>query len=516
MKKWIKAICSVVAGIFLISSVGMTDTYSASYNASVDINTTYQTLEGFGAAIAWYDTWLTNHPNKTEIYKVLFADSGLDILRLRNQYQHSSDDSTADAEIFKTGKQLNPSLKLLLCSWSPPSALKKNGTMNGGTLAKDSSGFVYSQFADYWYNSLNAYAAKGLVPDYISIQNEPDYENTGWETCIFRPTEDSNYPSYAKALDAVYSKIQSLSNKPKILAAEAAGIGNNLVQNYANAMDLSKVYGIAHHLYSGGDGNNPDSFNSIFRTIAATYPNKPIFQTEYDYGTAFTTASLIHNSLVEEGASGYFFWDLIWTNDQRPLVHLEDPSNKSGWSTTKGYSISDFYYTIQHYAKFTDPGYKRVAATCTSSDIKISAFASPDSKKLTVILINNGSSESTINLNLNGFSSNSSEVYCTAGNDKFASKGSLSGDSVTLPSKSIVTIALDGSGGNTIIKGDLNYDGDVDALDLALFKKYLLGIITVPSTPSPKLVLDLNNDNDIDALDFSLLKQYLLGIIDTF
>ncbi|MHB8061889.1 MAG: dockerin type I domain-containing protein [Ruminiclostridium sp.] len=517
MKKKITKLTSLmIIGTLLISLISIPDTYSASYNASVNINTTYQTLEGFGAAIAWYDGWVTSHPNKTELYKVMFADSGLDILRLRNQYQHSQDDSSIDAEIFKAGKQLNPSLKLLLCSWSPPSDLKRNGTMNGGTLAKDSNGFVYSKFADYWYNSLTAYAAKGLVPDYISIQNEPDYENTGWETCIFKPTEDSNYPSYGKALDAVYSRINSLSNKPKILAAEAAGIDSNLVQNYANAMDLSKVYGIAHHLYNGGDANNPDSFNSIFRSIAAAYPNKPRFQTEYDYGTAFTTAQLINNSFVEEGVSGYFFWDLIWTNDQRPLIHLDDPNNQSGWSNPKGYSITDFYYTIQHYAKFTDPGYKRVEASCASSDIKITAFASPDSKKLTMILINKGSSESTINLNLNGYSANSSAVYRTVGNEKFASKGSLSGNSVTLPAQSVVTVALDGSSGSEIKKGDLNSDGNVDALDIALYKQYLLGIITDTSIPNYKYVLDLNNDNSIDSLDFAVLKQYLLGKISEF
>jgi glucuronoarabinoxylan endo-1,4-beta-xylanase len=516
MKMMMKLTSLVLTGVLLVSSIGIQDTYSASYNASININTTYQTLEGFGAAIAWYDGWVTSHPNKTELYKVMFTDSGLDILRLRNQYQHAQDESSTDAEIFKAGKQLNPALKLLLCSWSPPSTLKKNGTMNGGTLIKDGNGFVYSQFADYWYNSLNAYAAKGLVPDYISIQNEPDYENTGWETCIFKPTEDSNYPSYGKALDAVYSRLQPLANKPKILAAEAAGIGSNLVQNYANAMDLSKIYGIAHHLYNGGDANSPDSFNSIFKAIATAYPNKPRFQTEFDYGTAFTTAQLINNAFVEEGVSGYFFWDFIWPTGQRPLIELDDPANQSGWSNPKGYSKTDFYYTIQHYAKFTDPGYKRVAATCAASDVKISAFVSPDNKKLTMILINKGSSESTINLNLNGYTANSSAIYRTAGNEKFASVGSLSGNSVNLPAQSVVTIALDGSSGSEIKKGDLNDDKNIDALDIAIYKQYLLGIITEATIPNYKEVLDLNNDSSFDALDFSLLKQFLLGKIDKF
>jgi len=417
---------------------------AANYNVSVDINTKYQTLEGFGAAIAWYNNWVTGHPNKNELYNVLFYDLGLDILRLRNQYRNNNNFAYDDAEIVKMAKILNPNLKVFLASWSPPENLKRDGVMNGGTLKKENGSFVYDKFADYWYNSLIAYKEKGIVPDYISIQNEPDYEDQNWETCIFKPTEDQNYPSYGKALDAVYNKIKSLPDMPKILAPEAAGIGFNTVQNYTNNMDLSKVYGIAHHLYNGGDGSNPDSFNSIFKTLAETYPDKPLFQTEYDYGTPFTTAQLIYNSLVIEGVSAYFYWDLIWENSQRPLVFIENPFTPNSWTTQKGYILSDFYYTIQQYAKFTDPGFKRVEANCNSNDVKVTAFVSPDESKLTMIFINTASAQNTVSLDLNGFSFNKSVIYRTLenGNEKFAPAGSLTGNTVTLAARSIVTVAL--------------------------------------------------------------------------
>jgi hypothetical protein len=61
-----------------------------------------------------------------------------------------------------------------------------------GTLVKSGSAFAYTQFADWWARSLAAYAGMGVVPDYISIQNEPDYYNVGWETCLFDATEGTN------------------------------------------------------------------------------------------------------------------------------------------------------------------------------------------------------------------------------------------------------------------------------------------------------------------------------------
>ncbi|PYG88241.1 lysophospholipase L1-like esterase [Ruminiclostridium sufflavum DSM 19573] len=61
----------------------------------------------------------------------------------------------------------------------------------------------------------------------------------------------------------------------------------------------------------------------------------------------------------------------------------------------------------------------------------------------------------------------------------------------------------------TIVYGDCNSDGSIDALDFALFKQYLIN-------PGQAFngSMDLNLDNAIDAVDFAIMKKYLLGIID--
>ncbi|HEX2926445.1 MAG TPA: carbohydrate-binding protein [Ruminiclostridium sp.] len=60
--------------------------------------------------------------------------------------------------------------------------------------------------------------------------------------------------------------------------------------------------------------------------------------------------------------------------------------------------------------------------------------------------------------------------------------------------------------------GDINNDGQIDAIDLQLLKKYLLGSGTIENTK----LADLDANGDVNALDFSLLKQYLLGSITKF
>ncbi|HEX2926446.1 MAG TPA: family 43 glycosylhydrolase [Ruminiclostridium sp.] len=56
--------------------------------------------------------------------------------------------------------------------------------------------------------------------------------------------------------------------------------------------------------------------------------------------------------------------------------------------------------------------------------------------------------------------------------------------------------------------GDVNADGQIDAIDLQLLKKYLLGSGTIEN----KQAADLDSNGDINAIDFSLLKKYLLGL----
>ncbi len=63
------------------------------------------------------------------------------------------------------------------------------------------------------------------------------------------------------------------------------------------------------------------------------------------------------------------------------------------------------------------------------------------------------------------------------------------------------------------IFGDVNEDNNIDALDLAAIKRYLLtqGDLLINTERA-----DVNGDGSIDALDYALIKQYLLKIIGYF
>jgi hypothetical protein len=64
--------------------------------------------------------------------------------------------------------------------------------------------------------------------------------------------------------------------------------------------------------------------------------------------------------------------------------------------------------------------------------------------------------------------------------------------------------------------GDVNGDDAVDALDFALMKSYLIGIIKDFPVENGIEAADVNSDSEFDALDLAAMKQYLLGIIKQF
>lgn len=384
---------------------------AAEPSLTIDDSQRHQVLEGFGAAIAWHIDTLVEHPSKGAIYSLIFRELGLDILRFRNRFERSEEpyDLSQEREIFDAATaSLGRRPQLLLTSWSPPAGLKNNGhedctgfTENAAdcTLAKTPSGeFVYEAFADWWERSLDEYRDRGLEPDFVSIQNEPRFTGA-WEGCRFQPTEESSagespkLPGYDRALEAVHAAFEARGGGPALLGPETLGVDGDRTQSYLDAAETSLLAGVAHHLYSMRDGTwdwrdpGPDSYVAGMQRVRVSAGELPVFVTEFNTDEdgfiegGFETAWLIHNSLVRGGAVAWLYWDLVWS--QSGLVSLTDPGGG------EPYRVRDQYYSLRHYARFTDPGYQRVEVSVERTGLaRASAFVSPEGDRLVVVLLN--------------------------------------------------------------------------------------------------------------------------------
>ncbi len=491
----------------------------------VDVNTVYQQLEGFGASGAWYEGWLTAHPKRNEIYDVLFKQLGLDIYRIRNTYGTSSSYITTSVEIIKAAESsLGHPIKVMISSWSPPANLKSNGSTVGGTLAQyPNGGYKYSEFAQWWADSITDYSNRGVDIEYINMQNEPDYE-ASWDSCLFTPTETTSSAGYNLAFEALYDELSGMASCPKLLAPEACG--TNRSASYIKALiDDSHAYGWAHHLYAGGRHDNPDGYIPTMAHFAAQYGDRPLLQTEFAKGEsepltftdAMNLALLMHNSLTVEGVSAYLYWELFWT-EPKGLVSLDNP-----WQNNPSYTINHTYYAFKQYSAFTDPGWHRVEASTDSAGLRISAFKSPDGNELSIVIINVSDIDINLALSLGDFSPISSEVYRTSETEHTAYIGTFDASkSLMLPTQTITTISLTGSSppencaevhaAGFGLASDVNSDCYVNYKDLELIADCWL--ITDRVEFSECQGADLDMLGDINLIDFAMFAEQWLQCND--
>jgi glucuronoarabinoxylan endo-1,4-beta-xylanase len=430
----------------------------SSVEVSVDLETRHQALVGFGASVAYGEGQITGHPQQAELYQAIFAELGLDVLRFRNRFAHVGDDDlTTAGELVAAGSaSLGRPLGVFLSSWSPPPALKQNGALlcSGNvqtcTLSKTPAGaFDYAGLADHWLGSLAAYAKVGLVPDYVGIQNNPNWVPSSAETleaCRFLPVEGTisvpgglkvTYPGLAEAQTATLNAFATLPSRPKLLAPESSDFDS--VADYLPSLDPSKTDALAHQLY----GVNPAAVDLEALAAMGKLVNqygRPVFITEMQ-ADGFGTALMIHYATVVEGAAAYLQAALTGsvsgplTNSQALL----------GIDLAK-FKRQDPYHAMRHFAAHTDPGWTRIeAATANAnSGLLVSAWLSPSGQDLTLVLLNARSIELSAQLVLPGdWSTSEVRRSVFGGSERFAALGALPSQRVLrIPPDSVVTVAL--------------------------------------------------------------------------
>jgi glucuronoarabinoxylan endo-1,4-beta-xylanase len=446
----------------------ITITATATFNFSI----ANQSIAGFGGAEAFYANYLDSHPYESEINTALFdpvQGLGLTFLRVQNLYYqyNGSNATTFDPDTPLVVKAANAAhgtpLTLLMSSWSPPASIKSNSNVNnGGTLNTVNGGYNYPGFAQFWYDSLNAYAALGVSPAYISIQNEPDFTAT-YASCRFNPTEApygnpaTNYAGYGLAFDSVYKKLQTLSSPPKMVGPETFSATDFL--DMAAQIPTSEVSAYVHHLYNvSSTSTNPDSGLASLTALNASYPSALKFQTEYYASPGINNAWDIHNALTVANDNAYFYWGLTWpstlsngqASDQQGLLYIDNPFNSpSSWSFPHGWSYNDAYYAFKHFSYFIRPGYIRYNASINNADERVSVYQSTD-KTTTVVVVMNLSASATdgLSLSLANIPYTNSTVYRStfstpiATGERWANLGEYSLNGISLPPESVATIVF--------------------------------------------------------------------------
>lgn len=420
----------------------------------IDPSVTYQEMIGFGGSLTWYADRIITSPQKTQICQLLFEDLGTDIIRFKNNYYPMGYPAVKSTDVMENtsiknlytitndlstiARQYNPGMQFMVSSWTPPSALKSNDNLREGTLKKENGVFMYEAFADYWNDVLDNLP---FNPDYISIQNEPGWITPDWETCEWRPTETTDFPGFVNAFDAVWNKIGSRANPPKMLGPEAENIGHspklggNTFGLFSTPLkDKPHLAAYAYHTYNYSASTLIAQTKADLNMIRDSYGNKPCIMTEYSNFTWLNTAWFIIQNLNEANASGYLYWLMAWSDtNSDSMIRL---------TSSGSYTLTPFYYVMKHFSREIDRGYVRV--NVLSPFIPASAFIDPSGKKITVVAVNPTDEAANYNFEVTGRSVKSIRAAQTDAVSNYKDIAPVTSDHyLILKPKSVTTVVLE-------------------------------------------------------------------------
>jgi autotransporter-associated beta strand protein len=366
--------------------------------------TTYQTIYGFGGNFCQGDQKLLSSYN---LYPQVFSPNGLNFsfIRLSTSYEVTNANfagyDAANLAVTTNFRAMQPNGYITLSQWSPPENLKSTASVYGGTLAKVGGQYVYTNFATWWTRVLRYYQTNAALPDYVSIQNEPDFASGGTSYqyqagSYLNSTEISTKAGYPQALAAVRNAFSAAGlGAQKILGPDTTAIGGSTVSTYLANAAPATVDAIGHHLYGDAPAT---SGTSKLSTLNSQYPYSamPKFMTEgnpFDDQETYSPtnqpdwmhlAVTIHNYMTIENANGYLVWNVMYAT----IGYWNGLPN--GTQT---------YYPLGHFSKFIRPNDWRAQAASSDPNILVSLYRHTNSNpavsdQLVLVMINKGSNYS--------------------------------------------------------------------------------------------------------------------------
>lgn len=292
--------------------------------------------------------------------------------------------STARMEeyVFPTVRQalaINPDLKVMASPWSAPGWMKTTGSMIQGQLKPE----FYPAYADYFRRYIESARAKGVPTDYLSIQNEPDFEPDSYPGMRWAPQDRATFIGAHLG-----PRLRDAGISTRILEWDHNwDLPQQPLTALADARARPFIAGVAWHCYAGEV--------TAQSQVRDAWPDKDVFFTECsggqwaaDFGDSFSwTMKTLIIGATEHWARGVLMWNLALDENYGP--HAGGCGDCRGVvridSRTGEVDRNQEYYAFGHASRFVRPGARRVA-TLEPDGLAAVAFVNPNGQRVLIAL----------------------------------------------------------------------------------------------------------------------------------
>ena len=370
----------------------------------------FQTMQGFGgafteaAAVTWQRLGAAQREQLLRDYFDRDAGHGYTLCRVHmnscdfalGTYAHVETPGDVDLTSFNIERDRQALLpfiqaalrmagrpvQLLVSPWSPPAWMKSNGQMNQG-------GRLLPQYAQAWARCfvrfIQAYEAEGVPVWGVSVQNEPAATQR-WDSCLYSAEEERDFvrdhlgPELANAgLGRI--KIVIWDHNRDVMVERASVV-------FSDAEAAKYVWGTGFHWY----GEN--HFDHV-QLVHDAWPDKQLLFTEgcqeggphtgeWELGERYGR-SMIND--INRWTVGWIDWNLLLDETGGPN-HVGNLCSAPVLADTAGDALlhQSSYWTIGHFARFVQPGARRVLCAASKQDLEATAFVNPDGSTATIVM----------------------------------------------------------------------------------------------------------------------------------
>lgn len=378
----------------------------------IQTSQTKQDILGFGAAFTDASCYLINQlpvPARARLMNDFFTASGLNFNVCRtcigsSDYSRNvySFDESAEPDptlthfsidhdkayilpVLREARQTNPDLFLFSSPWSPPSWMKANRSMLGGSMRTK----YFASYAQYFLKFLKAYEGAGVKINAVTIQNELDTDQDGsMPACLWGQEYEIDFvkqhlgPAFQKA--GQDTLIWILDHNYNLWGRAIDELEDRDVWKY--------VDGVAWHGYVG----EPTAMSRV----QEAFPDKHMYWTEggpdyreSDYLTDWAKWAAAYTGILRNWACCIVGWNLALDEKGKPNI---GPFSCGGLvtiqSSTQETSRSGQYWGFAHFSKLVKRGAKVLGSEGEGEGIAHIAFRNPDGQHV-MVLTNTGKAQ---------------------------------------------------------------------------------------------------------------------------
>jgi hypothetical protein len=450
----------------------------AQYTATVDLNTRYQTFEGWGTSLAWWANVVGGYPDTyRNDYVSKFFDPvnglGLNVVRYNIGGGENPVYLPPNSPVylpFRTrvpGFEASPGIydwtqdanqRLILqqalqqganiaeaFSNSPPYWMTNSGSVTGGVGGANNLNPSYtSEFADYLTTVVQHYHdAWGIIFRTLEPFNEPNagywHFGNGQEGCDFDPATQN---TVAKAVGA--SLVSKGMNYTTLSTSDETSINIAVATlGYMDATALGYMSQINTHSYGGSERTQ--------LLAAATADQKRLWLSEYGDGdaTGLTTAAQILKDVNIMQAKSWVYWQAVDSATGWGFFN-----NALNGTANYSYQVNKKYYVMGNFTRFIRPGYQIVSISDSNS---IAAYDGQGT--VVIVTVSRANADQGVTYALNNFGPGPWQVaqYRTSSTENLVSLPpfTVTGNSFTkdIPPNSVTTFVLTNGQSGPFVSG---------------------------------------------------------------